>query len=90
MIESRTNVKDLAVAAKLSEGAFNLEMRRIYVHQSDEDIKRRMKEIFVQADREEFGQKYKKYRQMIYDIVIVYDLWFRKKEGEKKYGTNSK
>lgn len=37
MIESRTNVKDLAVAAKLSEGAFNLEMRRIYAHQSDED-----------------------------------------------------
>ena len=77
MIESRTNVKDLAVAAKLSEGAFNLEMRRIYAHQSDEDIKRRMKEIFVQEDREEFGQKYKKYRKMIYDIVIVYDLWFR-------------
>lgn len=90
MIESRTNVKDSAVAAKLSEGAFNLEMRRIYAHQSDEDIKRRMKEIFVQEDREEFGQKYKKYRKMIYDIVIVYDLWFRKEEGEEKYGNNSK
>ena len=90
MIESRTNVKDLAVAAKLSEGAFNLEMRRIYAHHSDEDIKRRMKEIFVQEDREEFGQKYKKYRKMIYDIVIVYDLWFRKEEGEEKYGNNSK
>lgn len=90
MIESRTNVKDLAVAAKLSEGAFNLEMRRIYAHQSDEDIKRRMKEIFVQEDREKFGQKYKKYRKMIYDIVIVYDLWFRKEEGEEKYGNNSK
>lgn len=90
MIESRTNVKDLAVAAKLSEGAFNLEMRRIYAHQSDEDIKRRMKEIFVQEDREEFGQKYKKYRKVIYDIVIVYDLWFRKEEGEEKYGNNSK
>lgn len=90
MIESHTNVKDLAVAAKLSEGAFNLEMRRIYAHQSDEDIKRRMKEIFVQEDREEFGQKYKKYRKMIYDIVIVYDLWFRKEEGEEKYGNNSK
>lgn len=90
MIESRTNVKDLAIAAKLSEGAFNLEMRRIYAHQSDEDIKRRMKEIFVQEDREEFGQKYKKYRKMIYDIVIVYDLWFRKEEGEEKYGNNSK
>ena len=90
MIESRTNVKDLAVAAKLSEGAFNLEMRRIYAHQSDEDIKRRMKEIFVQEDREEFGQKYKKYRKMIYDIVIVYDLRFRKEEGEEKYGNNSK
>ena len=90
MIESRTNVKDLAVAAKLSEGAFNLEMRRIYAHQSDEDIKRRMKEIFVQEDREEFGQKYKKYRKMIYEIVIVYDLWFRKEEGEEKYGNNSK
>ena len=90
MIESRTNVKDLAVAAKLSEGAFNLEMRRIYAHQSDEDIKRRMKEIFVQEDREEFGQKYKKYRKMIYDIVIAYDLWFRKEEEEEKYGNNSK
>lgn len=90
MIESRTNVKDLAVAAKLSEGAFNLEMRRIYAHQSDEDIKCRMKEIFVQEDREEFEQKYKKYRKMIYDIVIVYDLWFRKEEGEEKYGNNSK
>ena len=90
MIESRTNVKDLAVAAKLSEGAFNLEMRRIYAHQSDEDIKRRMKEIFVQEDREEFGQKYKKYRKMIYDIVIVYDLWFRKEEEEEIYGNNSK
>lgn len=90
MIESRTNVKDLAVAAKLSEGAFNLEMRRIYAHQSDEDIKCRMKEIFVQEDREKFGQKYKKYRKMIYDIVIVYDLWFRKEEGEEKYGNNSK
>lgn len=88
IIESRTNVKDLAAAAKMSEGAFNLEMRRIYAHQSSEDVKRRLKEIFTkdtleQEDKKESKEKYKKYRKMIYDIVMVYDLWFRKEEGER-------
>lgn len=83
MIESRTNVKDLAAAAKMSEGAFNLEMRRIYAHQSDEEVKRKLKEIFTQDEVEESSPNYKKYRKMIYDIVMVYDLWFRKEKGEE-------
>lgn len=91
LIESRTNVKNLAAAAKMSEGAFNLEMRRIYAHQSDKEIKDKLKDVFVQEkdDIELSKEEYKKYRKMIYDIVMVYDLWFRKEE-EVKHGDNSK
>lgn len=91
LIESRTNVKNLAAAAKMSEGAFNLEMRRIYAHQSDKKIKAELKKVFMREkeDAELSRAEYKKYRKMIYDIVMVYDLWFRKEE-EVKHGDNSK
>ncbi|HCT93102.1 MAG TPA: hypothetical protein DF613_17210 [Lachnospiraceae bacterium] len=70
---SRTNVKGLAEAAKSSLAAFDMEMSRIKAHQTEE-IQKKIQYTFDDLSGEER-------RKLVYDIVLVYDLWFR--EGEK-------
>ena len=75
----RSNVKGLAQKAK--EGLLSLEMeiKRILAHTNETDFKVLNK--FV--DGEDTAQK-EKYRKLIYDMVIVYDLWFADKGSEVK------
>lgn len=75
-IESRTNIKGLAVAAKSSLADFDMEMSRIYAHQKPEK-QEKIKSTFIEMSGE-------KRRRIVYDAAIVYDLWFRK--TEKKEG----
>jgi hypothetical protein len=80
LLESRTNIKGLAERAMSSQADFDMEMSRIYAHQSKE-IQNKIAYTF----RELEGEKRK---CLIYDIIIAYDLWFRpmhqEKEGENK------
>lgn len=73
MLGSRTNIKTLANVAKSSLTEFDMEMERIYAHQSS-DIQEKINYTFKELKGDER-------RKLIYDIVIVYDLWFRGKEA---------
>lgn len=68
-IGSRTVIKDLVTAAKHSQPEFDLNIMRIYAHQSD-DIKKKIDYTFKNL----YGE-YR--RKVLYDIGIVYDEWFR-------------
>jgi len=72
---SRTNVKVLAGRAKESLPAFDMEMSRIYAHQSKEK-KEMIKDVFSNNNDEAR-------RNLIFDIVSVYDIWFRPKDSEE-------
>lgn len=65
----RGNVKGLAAAAKEGKTALELELKRIYAHQSD-DFKKNHKKDW--EDLLKLSNKEK----TIYDIAIAYDLWF--------------
>lgn len=73
-IESRTNIKVLVDAAKHSLAAFDMEMSRIFAHQGKEK-----RESVNYTFKELKGEKR---RSLVYDIGIVYDLWFRQNEAD--------
>ena len=62
---ARSNVKGLAEAAKYSQSRFQTEIKRIQAHSE--------KEIFMDAGQFQ-GEKI--LRSLVYDMVIMYDLWF--------------
>lgn len=62
----RGNVKTLINAAKKSQNEFDMELKRIIAH-SDEKL-----DFSIGGILEENNQK----RKLIYDVGIVYDLWF--------------
>lgn len=67
----RSNIKGLVQSAKISMSEFDLEMDRIYGHHKriiDND--EQAKKFFLNRNNEER-------RKLVYDIGIVYDLWFR-------------
>lgn len=63
---ARTNVKSLIECARDSEAALNMELRRIQAH-SGEKLDFSLGGVLDEEQR----------RRLIYDIVTVYDLWFR-------------
>lgn len=65
---SHSNIKSLAAHAKNSIADLNMELERINAHSKEE--------ILSLADMDE--KKARKTRDMIYDIVELYDLWFSK------------
>ena len=67
----RSNVKDLAEAAKESSVKLTLELRRIWGHK-DEEFKEKQKaeKEWIESLPDETKRK------LIYDIVIADDLWF--------------
>lgn len=67
----RSNIKGLADAAKKGDIYLEMELRRIKAHQSDEEREKCMAEW-------ERLEKADNKRNIIYDIVIAYDLWFCK------------
>ena len=64
---ARTNVKSLLGSARNSQAEFEKELDRIIAHSSDD---RRPDFAAVEPDKD-------KKRKLIYDIITVYDLWFK-------------
>lgn len=78
-MNARSNIKTLVFRAKESGQAFQMEMERIYAHMKDElknddDIK------FIFKDRSKYSNE--QIRNLIYDIGIVYDQWFKSEEDK--------
>lgn len=65
----RSNVKSLLSAALNSPADLEMELERINAHRTEP-------EDFTLGGKLNEEQK----RKLIYDIVLVYDLWFRKDE----------
>ena len=73
----RSNVKGLAEKAKEGLSALETEIKRICAHRKEG--KEGLNILKVLADPNEDADKKEKYRKLIYDMVIVYDLWFAEK-----------
>ena len=71
-IFGRSNIKGLMSAAKGSDSELQLEMKRMAAHM-DKDIKEKNKEILDFVN----NMDKKKLRKLVFDMVTVYDLWFR-------------
>lgn len=70
---SRSNVKGLAEHAKNGLVNLNMELARIQAH-SENNIDFTLGNTITEEEK----------RKLIYDIVLLYDLWFSKaREGEK-------
>lgn len=68
------NVKGLLAASRQGVMALDMELRRIKAHQKEDKRKAMENEWKVFEDVDERKCK------MIYDIVLMYDLWFRNEE----------
>lgn len=64
----RSNIKNLAFCAKKSGADFRSELERIRAHQVDKKIDFTLGGLLPDAEMQ---------RKLIYDMAIVYDLWFR-------------
>ena len=69
----RSNVKDLLFAAKKSKADFMGELERIRAHQSEKEIDFTLGGVLKEENM---------IRKLIYDMVLVYDLWFDKDREE--------
>ena len=75
----RSNIKNLALSAKRSRAEFKSEVERIRAHQQEKQID------FTLGGRLDDEMQ----RKLIYDMVLVYDLWFddtNVKESTKEGG----
>lgn len=70
---ARTNIKSLAEAAKYSQSRFEMEIKRIQAHSEEE----------ISLNAGQF-QGEKTFRSLIYDMVIMYDLWFSSHAQEEQ------
>ncbi len=70
----RSNIKGLASVAKDNVATLKLELRRIKAHipDSSKELKDKMTNLIAQVDKNP-----NKYKELIYDIVIAYDSWFK-------------
>ena len=68
----RSNIKNLALSAKKSAADFKSELERIRAHQLDKEKKIDFSLGGLLNDEMQ--------RKLIYDMVIVYDIWFDRKE----------
>ncbi len=66
----RSNVKNLLFSAKKSEADFNSELERIRAHQLDKPIDFSLGGALGDEENKSI------IRRLIYDIALVYDLWF--------------
>lgn len=66
-LAGRSNIKSLAVSARKSSAAFRSEIERIRAHQLEKNIDFSLGGLLD----DEMQQK------LIYDMAIVYDIWFR-------------
>lgn len=68
----RSNIKNLALSAKKSAADFKSELERICAHQLEKEIDFSLGGLLNVNDELQ--------RKLIYDMVIVYDIWFDRKE----------
>lgn len=68
----RSNIKGLMNAAKSSDAELKLEMKRMVAHM-DQKIKENNKELLEYVDKMDSTML----RKLVFDMVIVYDLWFK-------------
>ena len=76
-LASRSNVKVLLRRAKSSQIDFDMEMDRIYAHQTS-SIRDEVKYTFVEMAKD--AERREKRKKLIYDIVVAYDIWFKNEE----------
>ncbi len=70
----RSNIKNLAISAKKSAADFKSELERIRAHQPDDKPDKKIDFSLGGRLNDEMQKK------LIYDMVIVYDLWFAQDE----------
>ena len=73
----RSNVKGLAEHARYSASDLEMELMRIKAHMSESKRKQTDFDCWESLDKNEM-------RKLIYDMVIMYDLWFHMVEGEQE------
>ncbi len=86
-----SNIKDLAVSAKRSEADFRSELERISAHQKvekqEDKVDFTLAGLLDDKDAERKKELMDIQRKLIYDMAIVYDLWFndeKRAEEERK------
>jgi len=77
---SRTNVKSLASHAKDSIPSLKMEIKRIIAHSKSDEKPDIYLEKFLGKNKLNDDEM----SRLIYDIIIVYDLWFEKQKGVDK------
>ena len=73
----RSNVKGLAEHARYSVSDLEMELMRIKAHMSESKRKQTDFDCWESSDKNEM-------RKLIYDMVIMYDLWFHVVEDEQE------
>lgn len=68
----RSNIKGLMGAAKSSEAELMLEMKRMVAHM-DKGLKEKHRDVLEYVNK----MNAKKLRKLVFDMVTVYDLWFK-------------
>ena len=80
----RSNVKGLAESAKEGMLAFEMDLNRVISHKWDADKAKeevpKLWETFISGKDDE---KRERYRKLIFDLVLVYDIWFDE-SGQKE------
>lgn len=86
-----SNIKDLAVSAKRSEADFRSELERISAHQKaekqEDKVDFTLGGLLDDKDAERKKELMDIQRKLIYDMAIVYDIWFndeKRAEEERK------
>lgn len=86
-----SNIKDLAVSAKRSEADFRSELERISAHQKaekqEDKVDFTLGALLDDKDAERKTELMDIQRKLIYDMAIVYDIWFndeKRAEEERK------
>ena len=73
----RSNVKGLAEHARYSASDLEMELMRIKAHMSESKRSQTDFDCLKLLDKNEM-------RKLIYDMVIMYDLWFHDVKGEQE------
>ena len=82
----RSNIKNLASTARAGWSELAMELNRISAHASGQkaaEIRNQIKELINNGNKNNDGADH--IRRLIYDIVIAYDLWFDRDNGEDEH-----
>ena len=81
----RTNIKGLAESAKDGLLALEMDLKRIISHKwKAEEAKEEVPELRKAFITGETKEKQEKYKKIIFDLVLVYDIWFDESDTKEK------